>query len=559
MLYCLGLLLLSLAWLLPGHYYPWTSFQQDVLAAAGVALVALGAATGGSRWPARAPWIAVGAAALAIAPLLQWAAGMFPFHLDVLLPASYLIALALAIVTGHQLARQDPLFVPTLWSTIGLAGIASFGIALVQWMQLASVPFVEPVAVYERVSGNLRQPNQLASLFGLALAAVWGAFETRRIGPFAATLAAAAFCAGMVMTQSRAPWLFAAATVILWALMRRRAALRTPPTAVAIGVSLLIGAILVFDRINGWLEGGQATDTIESRMQPGYRLMHWETLWEALVRQPWTGYGWLQVPQAQAAATLDRPATFEFLIASHNQLLDLLVWNGLPLGLLVIASLAWWSVSRLRQCTDGGTFGLWLALAYLFMHSLVEFPLQYAYFLLPAGLMIGAIESRVQPVGEQGVPIGRTGFLVIWGALTALLGGLVFEYAKLEESVRRARMVEAGFVGARAEAFVPDIHLLDWQREYVRFNLTEPRAGMSGDELSWMRALAARYPSPGALSRLARASALNGQPADAQRALRLLCHVSKEKHCNATRRRWAELAESDPALAAVPFPPTPVR
>ena len=559
MLYTLGLVLLSLAWLLPGHFYPWTSFQQDALAAGGIGLVALGAAIGDSRWPARAPWIAVGALALALVPALQFATGLLRFHLDALLPASYLAGLALAIVAGHQLARQDPRFVPALWGAIGLGGIASFGIALVQWAQLGSVPFVEPVAVSERISGNLLQPNQLASLFGVALAATLGAFEMRRIGPWTAALAAAAFGVGMVMTQSRAPWLFAAATLILWALLRRRATLRTPPAAVVLGAALFICAVLAFDRINGLLEAGQAAHSIASRLQPGYRLVHWATLWDGLMRQPWTGYGWLQVPQAQAAATLDHPPTFEFLIASHNQLLDLLLWNGLPLGLLVIAALAWWSISRLRQCNDGGTFALWLGLAYLFMHSLVEFPLQYSYILLPAGLMIGAIEAGTPSTHGQGVPIGRASFLAAWGAMAALLVGMVFEYAKLEESVRRARMVEARFFGARAEAFVPDIHLLDWQREYVRFNLTEPRAGMSAEELAWMRALAARYPSPGALSRLARASALNGQPAEAERALRLLCHTSPEKHCNASRQMWDELARTQPALAAVPFPPTPAR
>jgi len=28
MIYVLGLALVAVAWLLPGHYFPWTSFQQ---------------------------------------------------------------------------------------------------------------------------------------------------------------------------------------------------------------------------------------------------------------------------------------------------------------------------------------------------------------------------------------------------------------------------------------------------------------------------------------------------------------------------------------------------
>ena len=31
----------ALAWLLPGHFYPYTAFQQDMLSMAGVVLLAL--------------------------------------------------------------------------------------------------------------------------------------------------------------------------------------------------------------------------------------------------------------------------------------------------------------------------------------------------------------------------------------------------------------------------------------------------------------------------------------------------------------------------------------
>jgi hypothetical protein len=559
MLYVFGLFTMSIAWLLPGHYYPWTSFQQDVLAAGGVALVALGAAVGDSRGPARVPWIAVGAAALALVPALQFAFGLMAFHLDAVMAASYLLALALAIVTGLQLSTHDAQFHLLLSGSVALAALVSVGIAVVHWAGLEPMAFVEQAAATERAAANLRQPNQLASLLGLAAAATLGAFEARRIGAWIASAMLAVLGAGIVMTQSRAGWLFVATTVILWGLMRRRAALRTSPTAVATGVIAFVAAVFAFEQLNAWRASGVAVETIANRIQPGYRLLHWETLWDALMRQPWAGYGWLQVPQAQAAATLDHRPTFEFITAAHNQLLDLLLWNGLPLGLLVISGLTWWTISRLRHCANGATFSLWLGLAYLFAHSLVEFPLQYAYFLLPAGLMIGVIEAAVPAGATRGPTMPRWAFLALWAAMAALLTAIVFEYLKLEEAVRRARMAEARYAWQGAPPFVPDIHILDWQREYVRLMLAEPRVGMADQELQWMSAVAARYPSPGALSRLARAHALKGQFTEAELALRVLCHTSSERHCDATRRYWQEQSLAQPALASVPFPPTPTR
>ena len=44
MIHALGLAAVFGAWLLPGHRYFWPSFQQEALAAAGVAVIALQAA-----------------------------------------------------------------------------------------------------------------------------------------------------------------------------------------------------------------------------------------------------------------------------------------------------------------------------------------------------------------------------------------------------------------------------------------------------------------------------------------------------------------------------------
>ncbi|MBE2244614.1 MAG: hypothetical protein IAE86_17805, partial [Burkholderiaceae bacterium] len=82
----LGLVALCLGLLLPGHYPPWVSFQQQWLAALGVALVgasALRAArgAGGITWPAAARVTL----AVSAVPWLQWAAGQIVFASDALL------------------------------------------------------------------------------------------------------------------------------------------------------------------------------------------------------------------------------------------------------------------------------------------------------------------------------------------------------------------------------------------------------------------------------------------------------------------------------------------
>ena len=96
MIYGMGLLGCAWSWLLPGHYFPWSSFQQEVFAAVGAALVAVATlASTGNRallWPR----LTMATALLAVVPLIQWRMGMIPFFADALLPALYLLAFSLA-------------------------------------------------------------------------------------------------------------------------------------------------------------------------------------------------------------------------------------------------------------------------------------------------------------------------------------------------------------------------------------------------------------------------------------------------------------------------------
>ena len=68
----------------------------------------------------------------------------------------------------------------------------------------------------------------------------------------------------------------------------------------------------------------------------------WQQVWEAIWLQPWTGYGWNQVSNAQAAVVGHYPDS-RLIEHSHSLPLDLLVWNGVPLGGLIVAVAVVWS------------------------------------------------------------------------------------------------------------------------------------------------------------------------------------------------------------------------
>lgn len=557
MIYAIGLVVLCAAWLVPGHYFPWTGFQQDALAASGVALAALAVVVTVREWPARVPTLACVAVLLAMMPMLQYASGLVPYLSDALLPCAYLVAFALTIITGLQLTRSSTRFVGALFATLCAGAFVSVGLGLAQWFGLGPYGFLEALGPGQRIFANFTQPNHLASLLGLGAASVLWNYESRRIGGVVTSVALGFLGWGLVMTQSRVAWLCVLLFVILVLLYRRRLALRTTLRAMVGASGLFIAMVLAWAQLT--LGSGAGAAAIAERMQSGYRLIHWQTLWDALLRSPWFGYGWLQVPRAQLVAVFDHPVTFEQLGSSHNQFLDLLLWNGLPMGLLAIGAIVWWAVSRMRRCADIDSWALIAGLGVLFAHSMVEFPLQYAYFLLPAGLMIGAIEARHPPSSAATrFGIGRGTFAFAALAMAVLLGVIASEYFDVEEQVRRVRLREMGVIEQPgSEAEVPDVVLLDAPREYVRMWLSQQHEGMSSAELDWLRTVSERYPTPPALTRYAVASGLNGRVDEANRALKALCRVHLPRHCDQTRTRWAGLVNQHPMLAAIPFPQTP--
>jgi O-antigen ligase len=553
MIVALGLLGLGLAWLLPGHYFPWTGFQQEVMAAGGALLLALAAVVSRTAWPPRLPAMTVIAWGLALVAPLQWAAGLIPFHSDALLASLYLIGLGLAVLVGQRLAVSEARFDIALFRMLALAALATCTIGMLQWVQWES-PLIHALIPGDRVYGNFTQPNHQASLLGLGLVAVLTLRASDQL-PRAPAFAGAAFLLlGMAMTQSRSAWLVLTMTVLLWLAFRRRSQLALSAQAMAGLMAFYALAWVALPDVTRLVVGSN-TASVAARTQVDSRWLHWQITWDAVTRSPWWGYGWNQMSAAQQAAVLDHPPTFEWPSSSHNQLLDLAVWNGLPIGLLVLGALLWWSTTMLRRCDDARSWGALAALAALAAHAMVEFPLAYAYFLIPAGLLAGVAEARMGPIG---IPFSFPRQLAAMAAasLAALLWFVAAEYLQIEEGVRQARFRDAGYA---PHVSVPQVVLLDGPREYLRLWATRNENGDPAADMAWLRTVSLRFPTPPALMRYATAAAVRGDTAQAERSLAILCRTALPTQCDGGRAYWNGLAQRHLALRQVVYPATPVR
>lgn len=548
----LGLVAICLAFLLPGHYAPWVSFQQQWVAALGAAIVGLGVVLHGGSTSTRWPMLAWVALATALVPLLQTMVGQIGFVSDGVLASLYLVGFALSVVAGASVvvARRAELL-EGLCAALFVAALVSTGLALYQWLRLGASLYVVDLPPGARPFANLAQPNHLATLLALGVAALLHWYEGRRIGGWTAAVAVAWLGLGMLMTQSRTAWLFVVLTVIAWATFRRKARLRLPLVAVVGGALAFFLAVLLWGTVSDAMD--VSSQALEGRLAAGPRTLLWPILVDAVRQAPWFGYGWNQVGLAQQAVALAHPRANYWFTDSHNLFLDLVLWNGLPLGLLFSGLLALWLYRQTRACTDPERWALLLAVSALFLHAMLEYPHDYTYFLLPIGLIMGMLDATDQSTRIQVLP--RSALAVPLVLTMAMLGWIGVEYMRVEEAARQLRFVAARIGLDRVSAApVPKVWLLDGLREGHRYAITEAHHDMSTAELGWMRKVAQHNASAPILLRYAVAAGLNGQSRQALNTLGILCKMNLPARCAEARAEWERLQLQHAELHGIPFP-----
>ncbi len=530
-----------MSWLLPNHYYPWVSFYNDF--SAFLALIVLsGFFIFSQGFPISATSLSL--MVVACVPVVQWSFGKIFFLGDALIASSYLFGAALAVVSGRMVffflgARA---FECMAWIIL-VGAILSCWVALRQWLGFDGNIWVVDLSPGGRPYANLSQPNNLATLLCMSLVSILYLWERFRLGRFSAALVALYLIVGVAITQSRTPWLGALCILVWWSCKAQRANMRLSVSWLTLWVGVYAVAVLALPYLADALYLS-AVNLVE-RAQALHRIELWRQLWMAILHGGWWGYGWNQVSVAQIGVSLGHSVQL-MSEHSHNIFLDILIWNGPLLGggvaLLVLAHfsrLAW----RIKTCE--GVFAL-LVIGLVFLHGLLEFPLEYGFFLLPIGILLGMLE------GEQSIP--EVFVLPRWGSGSALLVGVLVlgwvwhDYRLLEEDHRLLRFESARIGEVKAERIAPDVHLLTQLREFLQFARTQAQPSMTADQLEWMRRVVYRYPYPPSLFRYSLALALNGKPELARLELMRLQALHGDALYQEARQGMATISERYPQL-----------
>ncbi len=425
-----ALLAATLPTLVAYNVAPSPTFLNQALAFGLWAAFVLTLAPAARRLRLGAPELAIGLLMAAVA--WSWGPGSLPSSLA--LSSLGALAAAALLLQAGRVASGGPavgdVFALFCWGLL-LAGALNVGIAVVQVFMpaWADGQWVAASGLAGRAVGNLRQPNHLSSVLMWACIAIVVLVELRRLPWQAGGVLLAAMVFAVVLTASRTG-LVSVLLLALWGLLDRRAA--RP------GRWLLLAAPLVYALawwlMSQWAAGSQQAFGGAARLAEtdisSSRFAIWaDTL--ALIRdQPWFGVGWGQFNFAWTLTPLPARPT-AFFDHAHNLPLHLAVELGLPLASVVLALLlgafgqaAW---RAWPQPGDGGVArrGAVLVVLMIGLHSLLEYPLWYSYFLLPAAFALGVALRRPDDAEPPPATVAerRLAAWVLMAAALLLLSG----------------------------------------------------------------------------------------------------------------------------------------
>jgi O-antigen ligase len=376
---------------------------------------------------------------LLAAPFASAAWNQLPMSLA--LESGALILAALLVYLAGAGIHESLRIAAFRWLCWGLllAGVLSLIVSLTQVFapDWANGWLIARSGLPGRAIGNMRQPNHLASLMMWACVAAAYLCDQKQLGrvsAFALPALLFAFVFTIVLSASRTG-MGGIALLLIWGLVD--GSLKRSTRVCLVATPLMLG--LSWWLMAQWASAGHVFGA-ETRLESEgagspSRLAILTNAWELVKHNPWTGVGWGEFNLAWTMTPFpNRPVAF--FDHTHNILMQLAVELGLPLALLVTALLLWglgrslWAGVKAQGAEATMRRSAVMVVLTIGVHSLLEYPLWYAYFLLPGAFAMGlaAVRSNGIKAPQRWAPhlLETLGAVLIAGSLYA-----VWDYSRV--------------------------------------------------------------------------------------------------------------------------------
>ena len=471
------------------HAYPITTFYQE-WGVGVLGLCALPLLLTGRFWQVpQVPRIVLLPIGLMMLLMLQFMVGRV-IHFDYLLMMSlYFLFAALLMMLGAHL--REELGLPTLATALAvflLAGAELDTLAgiLQHFRWNTFLNSVVTVKTSNAVYGNTAQPNHFANYVSLGLLSLVLLYARQTLRVWQALLLALPMLFVLVLSGSRSAWLYLTfALALAWVWQRRDKSLRP---LLSFAAMLWMGyAVMHFVVQIPWLEGATGSITSAERLfgEAGTNSIRFH-LWResALIFAQFpligAGFGQFAYQHLQLVATLHNTGITGLYNNAHNIVMQTAAEAGL-LGLFILfGTLGLWLWEAGIRKANFTLYHWWgfAVLAVIAVHSLLEYPLWYAYFIGIAAVLLGAFDAASYKLELRNVGRLSVASIVLLGAIS--LGQIFLAYKHLEHALtfRSAAAQDAGYVSrARDELLAAhEYPLFTSYAELFITNMMEPSA-----------------------------------------------------------------------------------
>jgi hypothetical protein len=550
------------SYLLPYHVYPFRAFYNDWLMVLAFTIT-LALLAEQKLVSFSIPWIVAVPCGLAVVIAAQCFIGMVSRDWTAIFSIAYFGFVAICIVLGSTICAEEKgatrLCMALAWAHL-LAGLISVVMQSLQFLDAdaAFTPFVMRLSSSGqdaiRPHANVGQPNQLALLLCLALASVWWLFQVSRIRGSIAIGAAFCLLWGLVLTQSKVGWCVVPIFAFLVNFWHPKVGFKRVPKRWIVGLVLVYVAFVAMLPLISTL-GGAQTRSMSTHFETGsIRLVFLQQALTISLSHPWFGAGWYGFGPQQVGIAADFPIS-EYSRHAHNIVLNFAAEIGWPITLLVFGTvLTWFIVACFRRPISREVAFASLFFIAASVHSLVEYPLWYAYVLLPMAFMIGMVHH--QQFGSQAIKLSRVIPMAFCLLMSVGLVGIAMDYRRVVLGFRALGLEAVGVKPDAGSTIKPSITVFPDIYDYFKFANTVAHEGMSNEEIGLMEGVAKRFGYAPVLMRMSFVYALNARPHDAVRALMTISRLHPG-HYTEAYRLWKNLADAEPRKYAGVFAQLP--
>ncbi|MCF8179144.1 MAG: Wzy polymerase domain-containing protein [Sulfuritalea sp.] len=400
-------------------------------------------------------------AILVAAMFLQSLLGRIFFYQSGLLYSAYLLWASLLMILGRYCAKEIGIarLADVLALAIAVGASISAATTFAQWLGFA--PHVSWMASFPggAIVANLGQPNHHAHYSWLGIASIFYLYGQGRFSQGMLWLLTVFIGSGTLLSGSRSVFLYPLVILaaLAWAHYREP---QSSADKLWSDASLLLPVLIGLSYFGTWVTpharefwswfGGPSIANVDfistnpggSSMSgarlfdlvsgPSVRIALGRAAWDAFVEQPWIGQGVGNYSWGTFVAASRQSGGEQLMVGvhAHNFVLQFLAEFGAPVAVAVILMLAFWAKQFLQQ--RWRLEHIWCAsiLGIGAVHSLLEYPLWYSYFLGPTALLLGATDVR-KPIIVEG---RRAAIYLVFVALAgiSILVNLRADYSKME-------------------------------------------------------------------------------------------------------------------------------